>query len=94
MKKLLFVLLMALSGQVMAATEVVIPYINLDQGQAYTVTYVHNAGCVVAVGSIESGSNGVAVWMVSNSPNQIVITLYNISTPVSGSAILRAGGCQ
>ncbi len=94
MKKLLFVLLMVLSGQVVAATEIVIPYSNLPAGGPYTYLRFHNTGCIPPVNSIESGNSVVAVWLASIGQDHITLTIYNaFSVAAHGTIKVRLGNC-
>ena len=93
MKKLLFVLLMVLSGQVMAAQEIVIPYANLPPGGPYAYLKFHNTGCVPSISSLESGNAFVAVWLASVGENHITVSVYNALT-TSAMAPLASGGIK
>lgn len=94
MKKLLFVLFMALSGQA-AARNVVIPYTEIPTGIPHTYLYFHNTGCLPAVNSVESGNAFVAVWIVSLGNLHGTLTIYNLAQrPATGTVTIRLGECS
>ena len=93
-KKLLFVLLMVLSGQVMAATEIVIPY-SLAPGESTWYASGHSFHCVPTVLSLGVGEGNAAAWLIGISPGTFSVRVMNVgNTNTSGNAKLRLGSCQ
>lgn len=95
MKKLLFVLLMVLSGQVVAALEMIIPYENFAPGGPTTSLWFHEIGCDPTVLSVESGNAEAAVWVTELGAHYVTYSIYNIGKyPIQGNIKIRFGRCE
>ena len=94
MKKLLFVLFMVLSGQVVAAQEFVIQY-SLAPGEYTWYASGHSFHCIPTVLSLGAGEANAAVWLIGINPGTFSVRVMNVgNTNTSGDAKLRLGSCQ
>lgn len=94
MKKLLFVLFMVLSGQVVAAQEIVLNY-SLPAGGSVVFQPAYNSGCLPTVLSLESGNVNTATWLVVLGTHASIIKVVNIGTATEyGAAKLRIDVCN